>query len=57
MEDHKEFNVIIIGGSYSGLSAAMCLGRALKNTLIIDNGMPCNAQAPLIQATASLQRN
>ena len=46
MEDTQHFNVIIIGGSYSGLSAAMALGRALRNVLIIDSGKPCNAQTP-----------
>ena len=42
----KQFDVIIIGGSYSGLSAGMALGRALKKVLIIDSGKPCNAQTP-----------
>ena len=42
----KQYDVIIIGGSYSGLAAAMALGRALKNVLIIDNGNPCNKQTP-----------
>ncbi|MCH5598996.1 NAD(P)/FAD-dependent oxidoreductase [Niabella ginsengisoli] len=41
-----DFEVIIIGGSYSGLSAAMSLGRSLRNVLIIDNGEPCNQQTP-----------
>lgn len=40
------FDVIIIGGSYSGLSASMALGRALKNVLVIDSGLPCNRQTP-----------
>ncbi|MEK6479568.1 NAD(P)/FAD-dependent oxidoreductase [Catalinimonas sp. 4WD22] len=40
------FEVIIIGGSYAGLSAGMSLGRALRNTLIIDSGLPCNRQTP-----------
>lgn len=44
--DSKQFDVIIIGGSYSGLAAAMALGRALKKVLIIDSGKPCNAQTP-----------
>ncbi|MBF4985150.1 NAD(P)/FAD-dependent oxidoreductase [Nonlabens mediterrranea] len=44
--DTKEFEVIIIGGSYAGLSAAMALGRSLRKTLIIDAGMPCNRQTP-----------
>lgn len=42
----KNYDVIIIGGSYSGLSAGMALGRSLRNTLIIDNGKPCNRQTP-----------
>lgn len=42
----NQFDVIIVGGSYSGLAAAMALGRALRNVLIIDNGKPCNIQTP-----------
>ncbi|EDP94170.1 NAD(P)/FAD-dependent oxidoreductase [Kordia algicida OT-1] len=42
----KKFDVIIIGGSYSGLASAMALGRALRKVLIIDNGKPCNRQTP-----------
>lgn len=44
--DNKNFEVIIIGGSFAGLSAAMALGRALRNVLIIDSGSPCNSQTP-----------
>lgn len=40
------YEVIIIGGSYSGLSAGMALGRASRITLIIDAGEPCNRQTP-----------
>lgn len=36
------FDVIIIGGSYAGLSAAQSLGRALRRVLVIDSGKPCN---------------
>jgi thioredoxin reductase len=43
--DHN-FDVIIIGGSYAGLSAGMALGRALRNVLIIDSGKPCNIHTP-----------
>lgn len=39
----KQFEVII-RGSYSGLSAAMALGRSLRDVLIIDSGLPCNQQ-------------
>ncbi len=46
MTDSKNFDVIIIGGSYAGLSSAMALGRALRNVLIIDSGLPCNRQTP-----------
>lgn len=41
-----DFEVIIIGGSYAGLSAAMALGRSLRSVLIIDNEKPCNIQTP-----------
>lgn len=43
---NKNFDVIITGGSYAGLSAAMALGRSLRNVLVIDNGKPCNSQTP-----------
>jgi len=46
MKERKEFDVIIIGGSYAGLSAAMALGRSLRNVLVIDSGVPCNRQTP-----------
>jgi thioredoxin reductase len=38
------FDIIIIGGSYSGMAAAMALGRARRQVLIIDSGKPCNIQ-------------
>src|SRR3954464_12618499 len=40
------FDVIILGASYSGLSAARALGRSLRKVLIIDSGLPCNRQTP-----------
>jgi len=46
MQKEELFDVIIVGGSYAGLSAAMALGRSLKNVLIIDSGKPCNRQTP-----------
>jgi hypothetical protein len=45
-EKNTEFDVVIIGGSYAGLSAAMTLGRALLKVLVIDAGKPCNRFAP-----------
>lgn len=46
-ESSKEelFDVIIIGGSYSGLSAALALGRSLRRVLILDSNEPCNRMA------------
>jgi thioredoxin reductase len=46
MADNNSYDVIIIGGSYAGLSAAMALGRALRQVLILDSGKPCNIQTP-----------
>jgi thioredoxin reductase len=44
MKDNNHFDALIVGGSYSGLAAAMALGRALRKVLIIDSGKPCNRQ-------------
>jgi thioredoxin reductase len=44
MNNQTIFDVIIIGGSYAGLSAAMTLGRALRQVLIFDSNQPCNKQ-------------
>ena len=44
--NNERFDVIIVGGSYSGLSAAMALGRALRKVLIIDGGKPANRFTP-----------
>jgi thioredoxin reductase len=46
MKNRRQFDVIIVGGSYSGLSAGMALGRALRQVLILDSGMPSNRQTP-----------
>ncbi|MGV3765975.1 MAG: NAD(P)/FAD-dependent oxidoreductase [Chitinophagaceae bacterium] len=46
MSNHNQFEAIIIGGSYAGLSAAMALGRSLRKVLVIDSGLPCNRQTP-----------
>ncbi len=36
------FDAIIVGGSFTGLSAALVLGRSMRNVLVIDAGDPCN---------------
>jgi thioredoxin reductase len=46
MTEQKNYDVIVVGGSYAGLSAAMSLGRSLRNVLVIDSGKPCNASTP-----------
>lgn len=46
MNENQQFDVIIVGGSYSGLAAGMALGRALRRVLIVDSGKPCNKQTP-----------
>lgn len=40
------FDAIIIGGGFSGLSAALALVRARMRVLVIDAGEPCNARVP-----------
>lgn len=40
------YDVIVVGGSSAGLSAAMTLGRSLRKVLIIDSCEPCNIQTP-----------
>jgi thioredoxin reductase len=42
----QSYEIIVIGGSYAGLSAAMSLGRALRKVLIIDSGLRCNRSTP-----------
>jgi thioredoxin reductase len=46
MKGNHSYEVIITGGSYSGLAAGMTLGRAVRKVLIIDSGLPCNRQTP-----------
>lgn len=44
--NQSQFDVIIIGGSYAGLSAAMSLGRSLRKVLVLDSGKSCNRSTP-----------
>jgi thioredoxin reductase len=46
MSGRNNFDVILVGGSYSGLAAALAIGRSLKKALIIDDASPCNRQTP-----------
>jgi thioredoxin reductase len=40
------YDVVVIGGSAAGLSAALVLSRARRSVLVIDAGAPRNAPAP-----------
>lgn len=46
MEIIQKVDVAIIGGSFSGLSAALSLVRSLRQVLVIDSEKPCNANTP-----------
>lgn len=46
MANDKQYDAIIVGGSYAGLSAAMTLGRSMRKVLVIDSGKPCNRFTP-----------
>jgi thioredoxin reductase len=48
------FDVIIIGGSYAGLSAALALGRAMRNVVLIDDANPCNKMVSHAQNFAAM---
>ena len=43
---NNQWDVVVVGGSYAGLSAAMTLGRSVRPTLVIDSGAPCNQSTP-----------
>lgn len=45
MNEAQKFDIVIIGGSYAGLSAALSLGRLSKKVMVIDAGNPCNQTA------------
>src|SRR4051812_38191298 len=45
----EEWDVIIIGGGFAGLSAAIYLGRAMRRTLVIDAGESAAQWEPEVQ--------
>ncbi|TGM05177.1 NAD(P)/FAD-dependent oxidoreductase [Leptospira jelokensis] len=46
MKSTQNADVAIIGGSFSGLFAALSLVRSLRNTIVIDAERPCNKNTP-----------
>jgi thioredoxin reductase len=40
------FDVVVIGGSTSGIASALALARVMVKTLVVDSGRPCNRFAP-----------
>ena len=48
-QQHDSYDVLIVGGSISGLSAALSLGRSLRRVLVVDAGQPCNLPSPHAQ--------
>src|SRR5471030_746005 len=44
-EDMSDYDVVVIGGSAAGLSAALVLSRARRKVLVVDSGTPRNAPA------------
>ena len=45
MQSRRRYDVVIVGGGVAGLSAALVLGRARRDVVVIDAGTPRNAPA------------
>lgn len=46
LNSEQTLEVVIVGGSYAGLSAALALGRARRQVVVLDGSQPCNRQTP-----------
>ena len=53
MDHPDEYDVIVIGGSAAGLSAALVLTRARRRVAVVDSGQPRNAPAAHMQGFLS----
>ena len=50
----EHYDVIVVGGSFAGLSAAMQLVRARRRVLLIDGGQPRNRWSPAVHGFLAL---
>lgn len=50
------YEVVVVGGSFAGLQAALTLGRACRRVLVIDDGAPRNAPAEVVNNFFGQQR-
>lgn len=50
----EQYDVIVVGGSFAGLSAAMQLARARRRVLLIDGGQPRNRWSPAVHGFLAL---
>jgi thioredoxin reductase (NADPH) len=48
LDDSQTREVIVIGGGIAGLSAAIYLGRAQRDTLVIDSGHSMAKWEPMV---------
>ncbi|MCX4820976.1 NAD(P)/FAD-dependent oxidoreductase [Streptomyces sp. NBC_01142] len=51
--NENEYDVVVVGGSAAGLSAALILGRSRRSVLVVDAGEPRNAPAAHMQGYLS----
>jgi thioredoxin reductase len=48
--EHREVDVLVVGGGPAGLSAALVLARSRRSVLVVDGGEPRNAPAEAVHA-------
>lgn len=46
----NSYDVVIVGGGPAGLGAAVTLGRARRDVLVVDAGAPRNARAAQVNS-------